>query len=50
MQTGITSIDEVLEGMTEPKSSSRLGARETLEKLSKIVYAMPPDSLLFKQI
>jgi hypothetical protein len=48
LQTNISGIDQVLEDMVGADMGTRLNAHETLEKLGRVVNAMPPTSLLIE--
>ncbi len=46
IQSTIPVIDKILVDMVDDDPECRPLPRETLDKLGKIVYAMPPESLL----
>jgi hypothetical protein len=49
-QTTIAGIDEVMKEMTTADPVARLGAQEALEKISRVVNAVPPASLLIAPV
>lgn len=49
-QSTVSEIDKVLVAMTDADAGRRLGAKEALDRLGKVVHSMTLESLLIEPV